>query len=81
MAGTGCTPQQVWEEWDLPSIFAQLRYWKDHPPLHLLAAAYLGITPVSESTSTNTASDTDEQGSLEELFNAFPPPRGLVEDL
>lgn len=26
------------------------RYWADHPPVHLMIAAYLGIKPKSPST-------------------------------
>lgn len=26
------------------------RYWADHPPLHLMIAAYLGVEPQSSAT-------------------------------
>jgi hypothetical protein len=31
----------------LEEVTGLLDYWVDHPPLHILAAAYLGIKPAS----------------------------------
>jgi hypothetical protein len=48
VASTGCTPAQAWSEWDLPSLVTQLRYWRRHPPVHLLVAAYLDYKPAAQ---------------------------------
>jgi hypothetical protein len=37
----------------LPEYYRLCRYWRAHPPLHLMVAAYLGIKPaVSRKTAT-----------------------------
>ena len=41
----GGSPRLIWERWDLPTYYAQLRYWGDHPRLEQLAAAFFKIKP------------------------------------
>jgi hypothetical protein len=38
------TPREI-GELTLPELDELLAYWRDHPPLHVLAAAYLGVKP------------------------------------
>jgi hypothetical protein len=38
------------------------RYWSDHPPVHILVAAYMGIKPKAED---------EDDASLDDLLNAF----------
>lgn len=64
VASTGCTPQQAWAEWDIPSIQAQHKYWRKHPPVHLLIAAQAGYQADQEP-------DTKE-GSVDDLLELFP---------
>jgi hypothetical protein len=45
MACTGQTWQEIGRDWDIPRLDAWNRYSRDHPPLHLLVAAYLGVKP------------------------------------
>ena len=40
-----------------PRINALCRYWQDHPPVHELVAAYMGVKP-----------ENKEQNSLAELI-------------
>lgn len=42
MAATGQGWEQIREEWDLPRLEAWNKYCTEHPPVHLLVAAYLG---------------------------------------
>jgi hypothetical protein len=35
----------VREDWDLPRVNAWFEFTADHPPLHAMVAAYLGIKP------------------------------------
>ena len=69
MASTGCTPQQAWHEWDLPSIDAQLNYWRRHPPVHLLVAAYLDFKPPADGSLASNASN---DASAEALMAMVP---------
>ena len=59
MASTGCTPAQAWADWDLPSLVTQLRYWRKHPPLHQLVAAYLDYKPGVEPGSAKSAASNE----------------------
>jgi hypothetical protein len=36
------------EEWDLPMVAAMNRYWKQFPPIDVLAAAYLDYKPMTD---------------------------------
>jgi hypothetical protein len=66
VASTGCTPQQAWSEWDIPSMTAQQEYWRLHPPMHLLVAAQVGYqAPEPEDDSALGAED---------LLAMFPMP-------
>jgi len=33
----------------LPRLYGLNEYWRDHPPLHILIGAFLGIKPASKS--------------------------------
>jgi hypothetical protein len=48
MASTGETRQKIRDEWDLPLLKAWYGYCADHPPVHILVAAYMGIKPKSK---------------------------------
>ena len=39
----------------LPRYLALSRYWSDHPPIHLMVAAYLGIKPRPKQSETDAA--------------------------
>jgi hypothetical protein len=43
----GYTPAQI-REMEIDDVERLGRYWKRHPPLHELAASYLGFEPESE---------------------------------
>ena len=33
----------------LPAVYRIWRYWRNHPPTHMLAAAFMGFKPKSEA--------------------------------
>src|SRR5947207_1549872 len=66
VASTGCTPQQAWSEWDIPSILAQTEYWRMHPPVHLLVAAQVGY----QAPATG---DKEDELNADDLLEMFPP--------
>jgi hypothetical protein len=49
-ASTGWTWDYVAENVDLPRLEALNRYWKGHPPVHVMVAAYFGIKPEAEAS-------------------------------
>lgn len=69
VASTGCTPAQAWNDWDLPSLVAQQRYWRKHPPVHLLVAAYLDYKPTAAAGAATKANDAAVQALM-----AMAPP-------
>jgi hypothetical protein len=70
VASTGCTPAQAWSEWDLPSLVAQSHYWRKHPPVHLLVAAYLDYKPAAVSGDRSAAAN---EASIQALMAMAPP--------
>ncbi|MEC4591612.1 hypothetical protein VPG91_11490 [Nitrospirillum amazonense] len=46
-SGCGCW-DEVERQFTLPRYNAMWRYWKAHPPVRLMVAAYLGIKPEQE---------------------------------
>ena len=72
MASTGCTPAQAWSDWDLPSITTQLSYWRKHPPVHLLVAAYLDYKPAA-APGASRASQAANDASVQALMAMAPP--------
>lgn len=44
---------------DLPRLNALYAYWADHPPIHLLVAAYFGIKPKDKSSKNDTFTDIE----------------------
>lgn len=45
MVCTGQTWEEIGQQWDLPRLEAWNVYNRDHPPLHIMVAAYLGVKP------------------------------------
>lgn len=66
-ACTGWTWDYIAEHVDLSRLDALNRYWTQWPPLHVMAAAYLGLKP----------STPDKQDSIDELLQLFPLPNKL----
>ncbi len=54
----------------LPRLYAMNRYWQDHPPVHILLAAFMGMKPTDKMEA--------EEAGLDELLQAFGG-AGLVE--
>jgi len=41
----------------LPRIYGLTQYWRDHPPLHILIGAFLGVKP---ATKPETKENVDQ---------------------
>jgi len=50
---------------DLPKLAALNDYWKTHPPIHLLVAAFVGFKP---APNTPESSSDDAAESIMTLF-------------
>ncbi|WP_040849928.1 hypothetical protein [Nitrospirillum viridazoti] len=59
-AGCGCW-DEVERQFTLPRYNAMWRYWRAHPPVHLMVAAYMGIKLEAEP----------QQGNLSDLLTLF----------
>jgi hypothetical protein len=62
IACTGWTWDYISEHVDLPRLESMNRYWEQFPPLHVMVAAYFGITPKKQQ----------EPASVDELLAMFP---------
>jgi hypothetical protein len=71
-----CFPGWTWEYVDehmtLPRLAAIVKYHNTNPPLHWMAARYLGYGASAEKTTAK--SELDEDGLS--LFDHFPVMRG-----
>lgn len=45
IASTGQSPVTLRRDWDMVMVGHMTDYWQRHPPLHVLAAGYLGFKP------------------------------------
>lgn len=52
---------------------AMHRHWADHPPVHLMVAAYLGIKP-----RRRPAAERGDIGQLAAMFGAAPGRPGVI---
>lgn len=50
IANTGWTWDYVEEQLDIPRLAALNAYWRNHPPVHYLLAAFVGFKPPRERT-------------------------------
>jgi hypothetical protein len=55
---------------DLPRLYAMNDYWQQHPPVHIMVAAYLGIKPKATATATPVENDPAEVQALLAMFAA-----------
>lgn len=55
------TWDQVLDDLDLIRLQAINQYWADHPPTHILVAAYLGIKPKNSTPVKTKFEATDIQ--------------------
>jgi hypothetical protein len=68
VASTGWTWDYVRDELDIPRLTALTEYWQQHPPLHLVVAAALGVKTGVEVEKPKPPDDA----ALAELMAAFP---------
>ena len=43
----------VRDEWDFPLCKLMFDHWRDHPPMHLIAAAYVGYEAPAKAKEQN----------------------------
>jgi hypothetical protein len=58
----------------MPEVMRLCNYWREHPPLHILLAAWLGYDPKSELTS-------EQVGELASYLGPTQKPPGYISDL
>lgn len=64
---------------DIPRVLAMNRYWEKHPPLHLMVAAYLGVTTQSGSETQDFKTEADNSASdLEHFMEMFSAAGGKI---
>ncbi len=49
---TGWTWEYIDEQMTLPRLYGLSDYWRDHPPLHILIGAFLGVKPAGKPKTT-----------------------------
>ncbi|MDO5058585.1 MAG: hypothetical protein Q4D82_01425 [Neisseria sp.] len=80
-ASTGWTWDYVCNHIDLPRLQHLNRYWRQHPPLHILAAAYMGFSAPDEAEQAAEQEAALQQMGAETLsqeeFEALLREKGL----
>ena len=82
-ASTGWTWDYVADNLDLPRIRHLNEYWREHPPVHILVASYMGIKQ-SSSVAQSEADEAEAIGMLcgnelsEDEFNALLKAKGII---
>ncbi|EOF9914138.1 hypothetical protein ACGLR3_002096, partial [Neisseria gonorrhoeae] len=82
-ASTGWTWDYVADNLDLPRIKHLNEYWREHPPVHILAASYMGVKPSSGSVQSE-ADEAEAVGMLgggelsEDEFDALLKAKGII---
>ena len=61
---------------DLPRWAAMSRYWKSHPPVHLMVQGYLGIEP--DGHAGGAKQQQTEQDDLASFMSAFSAGGGMI---
>lgn len=82
-ASTGWTWDYVAEHIDLPRLEHLNGYWRQHPPMHILAAAYMGYkgTDAPQETQSGGEEAFDMLGGhelSESEFDALLKAKGIV---
>jgi hypothetical protein len=55
----------------LPEMMALFRYWRDHPPVHVMVAAWLGVGPRDAAEPTEIEAEL-EAGGETRPFDCLP---------
>ena len=75
---TGWSWDTIDREMDLMRLAALNHYWDSHPPLHLMVQSYLGIKPVSRSTSPSKPETANTDTDLQEFVQLFTAAGGNI---
>jgi len=52
------------DELDLPRLEALYKYWRIHPPVHIMVQSYLGLKPSEGNHQFSSPSDTPADSTL-----------------
>jgi hypothetical protein len=72
----GWTFEHIGQTMTLPRLRGMVRYWKDHPPLHVLAAAY--VLGADKGKGKAAAAQPNQTGSLKDLMREFGAAGGHI---
>jgi hypothetical protein len=61
---------EVEQQLDLHRLYALTRHWRQHPPVHILAAAYLQYEPPAARIMIDE--NTEVTGELAEMLGSAP---------
>jgi hypothetical protein len=79
VASTGQGWEQIRAEWDLPRLMAWNKYTAEHPPLHLMVTAYLGVKPKPDASRSAEQLVTElAQGGIQAQPFTRPVRRDLM---
>ena len=85
IACTGQSPVMLRRDWDMVMVGHMTDYWRNHPPVHILVAGYMGYKPTQEVTdapdlasnlvamAADLASELPEH--LRSALDVFPNPQ------
>jgi hypothetical protein len=52
----------------LPRLYGLNNYWRDHPPLHSLIGAFLGVKPADKPKQIELSKKEEEEQELNRLI-------------
>lgn len=67
------------DELTLPRLEALYSYWRHHPPLHVLVAAYMGVKAPTKPADSSPATQQDNEAAIEAFINSQFP--GIVSNV
>jgi hypothetical protein len=59
MTITGWSWEYIDDYMTLPRLYGMMDYWKDHPPLHIVLAAFVGIKPSKKNAAPASGSELE----------------------
>lgn len=75
---TGWSWDTIDREMDLMRLSALNHYWDRHPPLHLMVQSYLGIKPVSRSSTPQQREADNTERDVQEFAEMFTAAGGIT---
>jgi hypothetical protein len=60
MTITGWSWEYIDEYMTLPRLYGMLDYWGDHPPVHILLAAFMGVKSSKKGLAAKSSHDLED---------------------